>query len=96
MGAVDFLGGTIHWSSTCSSVPPGCDQGHSLQIEVMIDLMKQPVMLLAQDQDEKSSRACPVPLFFLSFFFVYVYVRRVLLSLNGLLPYCLFAQAEVC
>jgi hypothetical protein len=47
VGAVDFLGGAIHWGSTGSSVPPGCDQGHSLQIEVMIDLIIQPVIDVA-------------------------------------------------
>ena len=35
MGAVDFLGGTIHWGSTCSSIPPGCDQSPSFQIKVI-------------------------------------------------------------
>lgn len=31
-GAVDILGWTIHWGSTCCFVPSDSDQGHPVQV----------------------------------------------------------------
>ncbi|WVZ16657.1 hypothetical protein V8G54_009639 [Vigna mungo] len=40
-GAVDFLGWAFHWSSTCSFVPSGSDQGHPLLVQVMQAMPKK-------------------------------------------------------
>lgn len=33
--AVDFLGWTFHWGSSCGTLPPSRDQSHSFQIQLI-------------------------------------------------------------
>ena len=83
---MDFLGGTIHWGSTCSSIPPGCDQSPSFQIKVITDWSQNtwcfylwPLMFQDNDQAELVQFLCFFFLFFVFCFNVYVYVRCVIL-----------------
>lgn len=36
--AVDLLGWAFHWGGTCNGVPPDCDQGHAIQVQVKQNL----------------------------------------------------------